>query len=65
VKDAFRAVFEKRIEEDVDEGRLTRDQADEILKAGEPGMPPGPMVHMRLRGQAPGQGAPPPPPPLP
>jgi hypothetical protein len=65
VEQAFMAVFEKGLDEAVDEGRLTRERADRMLEAREAGVPFGPMVRMRLRGDGPGVGAPPPPPPLP
>jgi len=65
VEQAFQAVFEKRLDEAVADGHMTREQADEILKAKESGIPPGPMVGLHMRGEAPGEGAPPPPPPLP
>jgi hypothetical protein len=65
VEQAFKAVFEKRLDEAVDEGRLSRERADRMLQAREAGVPFGPMARMRLRGDGPGVGAPPPPPPLP
>ena len=65
VEQAFQAVFEKRLDEAVADGHMTREQADEILEAKESGMPPGPMLGIHMRGEAPGEGAPPPPPPLP
>lgn len=65
VEQAFQAVFEKRLDEAVADGHMTREQADEILKAKESGMPPGPVIRTHLGGEGPGEGAPPPPPPLP
>ena len=65
VEQAFEAVFEKRLDEAVADGHMTREQADEILEAKASGTPPGPVVRMHMRGEGPGEGAPLPPPPLP
>ena len=62
VETAFRELFQDRLDEAVQRGALTRDQADDMLDAWESGTPPRPPRGMRPRRPMGGPPVPLPPP---